>query len=230
MQSPLDFFYRIENIDPLEYYYNYATKEVVETCDQPKRLNDVNFLNLIDDPCFVKFTGLTCIDLDDLEIIKSELQDAAEGALFQVLAKEFENTINIYARMSHEINKLSETGLCTLKQLMQDNFSEGISQMSSKEFLNYIINMDYVPMKDNLLWNIGFESVSEYQFKWKEHLLHDVKFYSDELTIGYVAIENKIVFKYKGSIMFKDKIEVTDDASEDLKLRKDQFYLYRHML
>jgi hypothetical protein len=223
MQSPLDFFYKIENIDPLEYYYNYATKEIVEKCDDPKKLNEVDFTGLIDDPCFVQFTGLKCIDLDDLEIIQSELQDTAEGALFQILSKEFITLESIYVRMSHEINKLSDIGSSTLKQLMQDNFPL-ISAMTLQEFKNYINEMDSLPLKDNLFWNIGFESVSEYTFKWKDYVLHDVKFYSDELTIGYVSIEDKIIFKYK------DSIESTDDTPENLKLRKDQLYLYRHML
>jgi len=222
MQSPLDFYYKIENIDPLEYYYNYETKEIVEKCNDPKNLSDINLLNLINDPCFVQFTGLKCIDLEDLEIIETELQDTAEGALFQVLAKEFkESNGGISAK---DFSKLSEIGLNALKQLMQDNFSDGISEMSSDQFKDYINNMDSLPMKDNLFWNIGFESVYELLFKWKEHTLHNISFCSDQLTIGYVAIGNKIVFKYKNTI------EVTGDTPDDLKLRKNQFFLYRRML
>ena len=213
MQSPLDFFYKIENIDPLEYYYNYATKEILEKCDNPKKLSDINLLNLIDDPCFVQFTGLKCIDLEDIEIIETELQDTAREF------KESNGGMSV-----EDFSKLSEIGLNTLKQLMQDNFSDGISEMSSDQFKDYINNMDSLPMKDNLFWNIGFESVYELLFKWKEHTLHNISFYSDQLTIGYVAIGNKIVLKYKNTI------ESTNHTPDDLKLRKDQFFLYRRML
>lgn len=222
MQSPLDFFYRIENIDPV-YYYNYATKEIVSKCNDPKNLKDLDLSCLAYDPCFMQSTDLKCIDIEDIEIIHYELQDIAEGALFKILSQEFDILDFSSILISHDINKLSTTNLNILKQLAEEKFL--IPKMDLENFSSYILEMDSLPLKDNLLWKIGFISMSEYRFKWKEYILNDFKIYFDDIIMGYVSIDDKIVFTYD-----QKEIKSTDQTPDDLKLRQEDFYLYRHMI
>lgn len=247
MELCLDFFYRVEHIDPLEYYYNYVIKAIVVECDQPMKIDNINFLGLIDHPDFIQYEKFVCICVDDeccceregvkeseaiRKVVKEELGHAAVDAVFDLLSKEFTLLISTSVNLNHEINKMSDVGLDILRQLICNEapkeYTEKILKMVSSEFRDYIINTDSVPLKDNLLWNIGFDSIAEITFKWNDKILYDIRFFSEDLIVGYTAmkIENeyKIVFKYK------NEIQSTEDTPDDLRLRQEHFYIYRNLM